>query len=115
MGATAEQLSIESRAEGGRLVMRLEGELDMASAPLLKGALERAAADTTSMLVLDLNGLRFMDSTGLRTILWAREQMQSGGREIALTVGSSQVQRLLAVSGVGEHIRVVATPEELAF
>lgn len=108
-----EQLRIESRNEHGRLVMRLDGELDMASAPLLQAALEDAAADTTSTLVLDLEQLRFMDSTGLRIILLARSRWQSRGQELALTTGSRQVQRLLAVSGVGEHLRVISTPDEL--
>jgi anti-sigma B factor antagonist len=112
MGA-AEQLRIDSRSEDGRLVIRLDGELDMASAPLLEAALEDAETDATSELVLDLEQLRFMDSTGLRIILLARARRQSRGQELALTTGSSQVQRLLAVSGVGEHLRVISTPDEL--
>ncbi len=112
MGAV-EQLRIESRSEHGRLVLRLDGELDMASAPLLQAALESAEADSHDPLVLDLERLRFMDSTGLRIILWARTRWQSHGQELALTGGSSQVQRLLTVSGVGDRLRVVASPEEL--
>lgn len=109
----AEQLRIDSRNEQGRLVIRLDGELDMASAPLLQAALESAEKDPASALVLDLERLRFMDSTGLRIILWARERWRSHGHELALTAGSSQVQRLLAVSGVGERLRVISTPDEL--
>jgi anti-sigma B factor antagonist len=109
----AEQLRVHARTEKDRIVISLEGELDMASAPLLQAALEDAEADATSALVLDLRELRFMDSTGLRIILWARERLRSRGQELALTVGSSQVQRLLSVSGVGEHLRVIATPDEL--
>jgi len=112
MGVT-EQLRIDSRNDQGRIVISLDGELDMASAPLLQAALESAEADLASALVLDLQHLRFMDSTGLRVILSARERFCSNGRELALTESSSQVQRLLAVSGVGERLRVVSTPDEL--
>jgi anti-sigma B factor antagonist len=108
-----EQLRVDSRTEKDRIVISLDGELDMASAPLLQAALENADAAATSVLVLDLRELRFMDSTGLRIILWARERLHSRGQEFALTTGSSQVQRLLSVSGVGEHLRVIATPDEL--
>jgi anti-sigma B factor antagonist len=110
---TAEQLRVDSRTEKDRIVISLDGELDMASAPLLEAALQSAEADATSVLVLDLRELRFMDSTGLRIILWARERLRSRGQELALTTGSNQVQRLLSVSGVGEHLRVIATPDEL--
>jgi anti-sigma B factor antagonist len=112
MGA-AEQLKIQSREQKDRVVISLDGELDMASAPLLQAALETAEDAQSSTLVLDLGRLKFMDSTGLRTILWARERWEGRGQEMALTVGSSQVQRLLTVSGVGDQLRVVATPDAL--
>jgi anti-anti-sigma factor len=110
---SVEALRIESRREQGRVIVRLDGELDMASAPLLQSALEEAEKDASSTLVLDLNDLRFMDSTGLRIILWAGERRRSVGQQFALTPGASQVQRLLAVSGVGERLRIIATPDEL--
>jgi anti-sigma B factor antagonist len=109
----AEQLRVASRSERDRIVISLSGELDMASAPLLQAALEKAETDTPRALVLDLRELDFMDSTGLRIILWARERLHDRGQELALTTGSNQVQRLLSISGVGEHLRVIATPDEL--
>jgi anti-anti-sigma factor len=109
----ADQLLIESQREADRVVVRLEGELDMANASLLQTALEHAETDKASILVLDLQQLRFMDSTGLRVILGARERCQSSGQEFALTPGSKQVQRLLAISGVGQHLRIIAAPDEL--
>jgi anti-sigma B factor antagonist len=112
MGPT-EQLRVVSRSEKDRLIISLDGELDMASAPLLQAALENAEGEAASALVLDLRELRFMDSTGLRIILWARERLRDRGQELALTASSSQVQRLLSVSGVGDHLRVIATPDEL--
>jgi anti-sigma B factor antagonist len=112
MGAT-EQLQIEVRQEADRIVVRLEGELDMANAPLLQesmGSDELAAAKT---VVLDLQGLTFLDSTGLRIILAAREQCWRRGQEFAVTPGSQQVQRLLSVTGVGEHLRTIASADEM--
>jgi anti-sigma B factor antagonist len=108
-----EQLKIDSRTQKDRVVISLDGELDMASAPLLQAALEEAESAQDSALVIDLERLQFMDSTGLRTILWARERWESRGRELALTAGSSQVQRLLTVSGVRDQLRVVSTPDAL--
>jgi anti-sigma B factor antagonist len=107
----AEQLRIDSQLEGDRVVVRLDGELDMASAPLLQAALERTEMHTTSALVLDVDELRFMDSTGLRIILWARERCRGRDQKFALTAGSSQVQRLLSVSGVAEQLPIIATAD----
>ena len=91
-----DQLLIEVRREQDRVVVRLDGELDMANAPSLKEAIEDADHDEQSMLVLDLQRLQFIDSTGLRTILATRERCQERGHEFAVTPGSDQVQRLFS-------------------
>ena len=109
MGASA-QLQIEMRREVDRVVFHLDGELDMANAPLLQETLERGDADAAGLVVLNLEELRFIDSTGLRVILWARERYLARGQEFAVTRGSQQVQRLLAVSGAGEHLRSTSEP-----
>jgi anti-sigma B factor antagonist len=108
-----DQLTIDVRREADRVVISLDGELDMANAPLLQGAIESASLEDDAMLVLDLQRLQFMDSTGLRIILWARERCQESARELAVTPGSEQVQRLLSVSGAGEHLRVIASADDL--
>jgi anti-sigma B factor antagonist len=108
-----DQLLIDLRREEDRVVVRLDGELDMANAPLLQAAIEDADLDADAMLVLDLQQLRFIDSTGLRIILWARERCQEDEREFALTPGSQQVQRLLTVSGAGEHLHIIASADDM--
>jgi len=95
------------------VVLSLHGELDLASAPLLQQEIENAGADTTAMIVLDLKELEFIDSTGLRIVLAGHERSQERGQEFALTRGSEQVQRLLTITGVGEHLRIIASPDEM--
>ncbi|HXB15617.1 MAG TPA: STAS domain-containing protein [Solirubrobacteraceae bacterium] len=112
MGAQ-EQLRIDSRREADRVVISLDGELDMANAPLLQRAIEAPDLKDTKTVVLDLQGLTFLDSTGLRIILSAREQCWRRGQEFAVTPGSQQVQRLLSVTGVGEHLRTLASADEV--
>jgi anti-sigma B factor antagonist len=112
MGAI-EQLRIDVREESDRVVVTLAGELDMANAPLLQDAIESAELVAAKTVVLDLQGLTFLDSTGLRIILAAREQCWRRGQEFAVTPGSQQVQRLLSVTGVGEHLRTISSAGEL--
>lgn len=110
MGAQ-EQLHIELRQEPDRVVITLAGELDMANAPLLQSTVESEELSSTKTVVLDLQQLTFVDSTGLRIILAARELCWRRGQELAITPGSQQVQRLLSVTGVSEHLRTIATPD----
>jgi anti-anti-sigma factor len=108
-----DQLLIEVRYEKEAAIVRLQGELDLVSAPLLERELERAEIETATVVVLDLEELRFIDSTGLRVLLAAHEHSQERGREFAITPGSEQVQRLLSITRVNEHLRVISSPDEL--
>src|ERR1700761_2483013 len=108
-----DQLRIDSRQESDRVVLSLAGELDMANAPLLARAIEAPELNDTETVVLDLQGLTFLDSTGLRIILSAREQCWRRGQEFAVTPGSQQVQRLLSITGVGEHLRTLDSADEM--
>lgn len=107
-----EHLRIEVRQEPDRAVVCLHGELDLASAPLLQSEIENIA-DDDGALVLDLEDLQFIDSTGLRIILATHERSRERGQEFAVTRGSQQVQRLLSITRVGEHLRIVESPDEL--
>ena len=106
------EFKIAHRATEAGVTLKVVGELDLGTVPVLTESVERVKHGIKA-LTLDLSDLTFMDSTGLRVILSARERWRSNGQELALTESSSQVQRLLAVSGVGERLRVVSTPDEL--
>jgi anti-sigma B factor antagonist len=108
-----EHLRVDARCTDDRIVLHLTGELDLASAPIFERALEDADVASTPLLVLDLDDLKFVDSTGLRVILLAHEGSRGRGQEFAITPGSPQVQRLLSITSVAEHLRVLASPDDL--
>lgn len=108
-----DHLQIDVSQEDDRVVLALEGELDMASAPLLQSAVEGAEITTKPMVVLDLHHLEFIDSTGLRIILSLRKRCRERGQELAVTQGSQQVERLLSVTGMTAHLRTVTAPGEM--
>jgi anti-sigma B factor antagonist len=108
----AGNLLIDVRSEGERIVLRLDGELDLASVPTLEHAVASAPLDDAAELVLDLRGLEFIDSTGLRAILLQDKRSAERGQAFALVRGSEQVQRLMNMTRVDEHLKIVASPEE---
>lgn len=74
------------------------GELDLLTVPVLEETLSDLATAGFDRLVLDLRGLRFLDSTGLRLILtWAAAR--SDGLSFALIRGPAPVQRLFELTG----------------
>ena len=111
--AAEDQLLIDVRREKDRVILALRGELDLANAALLQGELDGAEIAPAPIVVLDLQQLKFIDSTGLRVLLTAHERARERGQEFAVTRGSEQVQRLLGITGVNEHLRVIASPDEM--
>jgi anti-sigma B factor antagonist len=107
-----EHLQVDAKGKDDRVVLRLSGELDLASSAILERALEGAEITAAPLLVLDLDELKFVDSTGLRVILLAQEKSRAAGQEFAITPGSPQVQRLLSITSVAEHMRVLASADD---
>jgi anti-sigma B factor antagonist len=104
-----EQLTIEVRQAPDRIVLALHGELDLVSAPRLQSAIESDTIDAAEIVVLDLDDVHFIDSTGLRVLLAAHERTAESGQRLAVTPGSPQVQRLLSIAGVNGHLQTIAS------
>ena len=106
-----EQLRIDTQQRADRLILELHGELDMATSPQLAEALDELAENGPATVVLDLRGVSFLDSTGLKAIFSARNTTQERGQQLAVTPGSPQVQRLLSLTRLGEHLTMIETPD----
>ena len=89
------------------LTLKVRGELDLATAPLLKERLEEAEAAEATNVVIDLDQVEFMDSTGLHVLL-ARFLEHRNGTRYSLTQGSPQVRRLFEVAGVMDRLPFAA-------
>jgi anti-sigma B factor antagonist len=98
-------LTIEQR--GDRALVALSGELDISTGMRLETDLERVERDTPEVIVLDLRGLDFMDSTGLRIIINADARARESGRRLVLIRGNDMVQRLLSVTRLDERLEIV--------
>jgi anti-sigma B factor antagonist len=106
-------LTIEPLA-GGAVRLALRGELDLEHAYTFDEELRRIEADRPPCLVLDLRGLRFLDSSGLARLLAAHRRAKRDRRRLLLVRGGPAVQRLMAITAVGHHFETVAdVPAEL--
>jgi anti-anti-sigma factor len=87
---------------------KLSGELDMASAPTLDSAME-PIVDANDGLTLELDGLTFIDSYGLRALVQLSSRLNGSG-PLVLTKVPNGVQRVLDIVGMetlpGIEVRV---------
>ena len=104
---------VEVRNADATTVISVSGELDLASSPALEEELERVAQSDAQLVVIDLRGLEFMDSTGLSVLVRAHQRAEENGRRLGLVNGSQQVQRLLTLTGVADRLMLTDVPEEL--
>ena len=89
-------VEVEPTDGGVRVVPR--GELDVATQAELRAELERAAA--AGAITLDLSGLTFIDTSGLRLVLETAEAAGRDGFAFEVIPGSAAIQRLFDVAGV---------------
>jgi anti-sigma B factor antagonist len=96
------QFAVEVASSPDGSVVAPRGELDIATQAELRETLERHAAQ--GAVTLDLAGLRFMDTSGLRLILETAEAARRDGFVFAVLPGPPAVQRLFEVAGVTELV-----------
>lgn len=107
------QFRVEVQERGQGTVIALSGELDLASGAALEEAFERVFASDTNLVVIDLRGLEFMDSTGLSIIVKAHQTVEDRDLRLYVVNGPPQVQRLLSLTGVAERVSLIDAPEEV--
>jgi anti-sigma B factor antagonist len=94
------ELAIETTTTPDRVVLSLVGEIDLTSAPTLEGALIAVESNYPREFVIDLEGVQFIDSTGLRVLLGATRRARAAAHELHLRRAHGQVVRLFEIAGV---------------
>jgi anti-sigma B factor antagonist len=92
-------LTISSVVEEGTASLSLEGELDLASARRMEEHLAELEDARPARLVVDLQRLAFIDSTGLRLLIQADARARERGGELVLRPGDASVQRVFEMTG----------------
>jgi anti-anti-sigma factor len=100
-------------AADGWTVLVLEGELDFAHLDTARKALLDLGLTSVARLALDLRGITFMDTSGVRLVLQAMHRADDCGAEFALIRGPQLVQHVLELVGLTEQLRIVEGPGEL--
>ena len=110
---TMPNLEFKTTRNGTVAVVAPTGELDLSGAAVLEDELDRLAAEPElATVVLDLRGLEFMDSSGLRLVVMADMRARETGRRFALVRGGDTVHRVFEITRMSERLEFVDTPED---
>ena len=81
-----------------RLVIKLAGEIDMASVDPLIRTLDAVVEHVATSVVVDLDEVTFIDSSGLRTLLVGRDELAERGIDLMVRNPQPQAVRLLTIT-----------------
>jgi anti-sigma B factor antagonist len=97
---------LASHVVGRRTVLSVYGEVDLATAPELAGAIDAALTAGTLELWVDLSETEFMDSSGMHALLDGQARMRELRRRLAVICPPGHVRRAFDVAGIGELLPV---------
>jgi anti-sigma B factor antagonist len=89
-------------------VIRLQGELDIATDPTLESALLHAMEGEAAPIVLDLQRVSFIDSMGLRVLVWAARESREEGDRLRIDGRSGAVRRMIEITSLDRWLPLTA-------
>jgi anti-anti-sigma factor len=81
-------------------VIRVEGEIDLSTAPELRLAIAHVVDDGCRDITVDLSGVSFMDCAGVNALLWCRERVDTADGRLSLGQVSRSAARILTLTGL---------------
>jgi anti-anti-sigma factor len=84
-------------APAGTIVVTLPGEIDLANADRVGADLNAAFGPGVGVVVADMSGTRFSDSSGIRELVLAHKRARASGTLFRVVVGPGEVRRVLDI------------------
>ncbi len=107
-------MHINLMSKQNKLYAGIVGELDHHSAAEIKDQVDaRVVSDGINILIFDLSKLTFMDSSGIGVIIGRYKLMKSLGGQVYIVSGNKTVDKLLALSGIPDIIKVADSTEAI--
>jgi anti-sigma B factor antagonist len=103
---------VESRQEGPWSVIDVQGEVDMFTAPKLRERLVETVDQGHYQVIVNLQGVSFMDSTGLGTLVGGLKRVKEHDGTLALVCSSRPVLRVLSITGLNNVFPIYETVEQ---
>jgi anti-sigma B factor antagonist len=105
-GAVTEEL------QPGMLVVRLSGEIDIATTEFAAEAIRAAVVPPARVVLIDVSAVTFCSSAGLGNLVEARQLAGQHGIDLALVGVGRPVDRPLTITGLGRDFRIFASVED---
>jgi anti-sigma B factor antagonist len=105
------EFSVTRRRANDAVIVVPVGEIDLATVDTLQAEVD-AAADEAGQVVLDLRGVSFIDSAGLRLVVHSSRSLEAAGRTLAVVRGPREVQRVFDLVGLDGRVTMLDQPPD---
>ena len=109
-----QKVDIEIEDAEGHRILRPSGDLDVYTVGSLRDALGRMIEEGTPKVVVDLDGVPFMDSSGLGALMGGVRRLREADGDLAIACTREQHLKLFTITGFGEGVSIAPTVEEAA-
>ena len=103
------RLALSAQTADGIIIARLAGELDLASAPVLREQLLDLLRRGSSQLIIDLSEVSFCDASGLAVLVGASRRARLLGGFLRLAGVPPQADQVLHSTGLRRHLPIFPT------
>ncbi len=105
-------MDIKTERNNGTLIAKAEGRIDGVNARDFEEAMKAAIGDDDNTVIIDLEGLSYISSAGLRVILLIAKTLRKRNAELVLCSLSDSIREVFEISGFDKIIPVHASREE---
>jgi anti-sigma B factor antagonist len=106
------ELSVTSRQEGARTVISVGGEIDVYTAPSLRERLNELVASGHYDLVVDMEQVEFLDSTGLGVLVGGLKRVRSYDGTLSLVCSQEKILKVFRITGLTKVFPIYASLQE---
>jgi anti-sigma B factor antagonist len=95
-------LSLETRDVGGRTIVAVGGEIDVYTAPKLRDRITELVAAGTYDLVIDMEAVEFLDSTGLGVLVGGLKKVRAHDGSLSLICNQDRLLKIFRITGLAK-------------
>jgi anti-sigma B factor antagonist len=106
------QFEVTVPERSGLSVLKVRGEIDVASAPDFGSSLSDFIGSGPELVIVDMSEATFIDSTGLGVLISAEKQIRHAGKDLRLVVTHPQITKLLELTGLDQVFTVLSSTND---